>query len=581
MPANEELIKILLDKEILSSEQYEQLKIEANKQKIDPVDLLIKKKLLKAEDAAAIKAKLYNLPYVNLTEKTIGEGILSTISSEVAENYRIVCFEKEGDKIHVGITDPDNFKAMEAVDFLAKGNNLKVEYFLISEDSFKHALKQYQSVSKELSSALKTREEDEEAHDDSVKAESSEDLEEVTKSAPVAKIVNVIIRHAVEGDASDIHIEPMEKESRVRYRIDGVLHTSLVLPISVHPAIVARIKVLSNLKLDETRIPQDGRIHQKINEKYIDFRVSVLPLNKNEKVVMRILDTTKGAPKLDALGYQGVQLRVIKKCSERTEGLILITGPTGSGKSTTLFSMLDVVNKEGVNISTLEDPVEYNMPGVNQSQIKPDIGYTFAAGLRSFLRQDPDIIMVGEIRDQETGELAIHAALTGHLVFSTLHTTNAPGAITRMVDMGIEPFLLGSTLAAVVAQRLARKICSHCKEEIKLPEEHMSEIKKDIEEIGYKYIRTIMKEFDENNLKFYKGKGCSRCGNTGYSGRISVAEVLDVNEQIKEIIISGKINLSIEQIRKTQEYITVKQDGIIKVLQGFTTYEDVLRVMRN
>jgi len=541
-------------------------------------DILISKQLIKPEDLTKIKAEVYKLPYVNLIERSIGEGVVNTISSEVAENYKVICFDKEESRIKVGIIDPDNFKAIEAIDFLAKGSGLSVEYYLISEKSFKSVFKQYKSLAKELSTALETRAEEEVVE---TKTKEETEIEEITKSAPVAKIVSVVIRHAVEGGASDIHIEPSRKESRVRYRIDGILHTSLILPRSVHDALVARVKVMSNLKLDETRIPQDGRIRLVVNDREFDFRVSILPLIGAEKVVMRILDASKKPPTLEELGYDGIQLKVIQKNLKKTEGMLLATGPTGSGKSTTLFSILNIINKEEINIVTLEDPVEYQVKGVSQSQIKPDIGYTFATGLRSFMRQDPDVIMVGEIRDEETAELAIHSALTGHFVISTLHTTSAAGAITRLVDMNVEAFLLGSTLHTVIAQRLARKICSHCKEETKIPEEQLKKIKAEIEDAGIDYVKGIVKDFDPAKMVFYKGKGCPRCGNSGYSGRVALSEVLDINDNLKEFIIEGKKHLSIKDIKNSQKFIKVKQDGFIKVLQGITTMQEVLRVIEN
>jgi type IV pilus assembly protein PilB len=574
-----DFLNLLAEEKLISAEQMKEVLADAKAENKTIDDILLKRNILDSEKIVEVKAKLYGYPYANLTEKEVDEGTLNTISSEVAENYRIVCFDRDNKKMHVGITQPDNFKAVEAVDFLAKGSGLTVKYYLISKDSFNSAFKQYKSLAKELSSALKTREEEEGFLE--IKDKDKDDIDEITKSAPVAKIVSVIIRHAVEGKASDIHIEPSRKETRVRYRIDGVLHTSLVLPRTVHASIVARIKVMANLKLDETRIPQDGRIRLIIGEKEIDFRVSILPLVGTEKVVMRILDTTKGAPKLEELGYQGEQLRVILNNLSKTEGLFLITGPTGSGKSTTLFSVLDILNKEGVNISTLEDPVEYQMKGVNQSQIRPEIGYTFATGLRSFLRQDPDIIMVGEIRDEETAELAIHAALTGHFVASTLHTTDAAGAISRFIDMGVAPFLLGSTLHTVIAQRLARKICKFCKESIAIPEEYKKQIKKDIADIGEDYIKEIISDFDMEKISFFHGKGCPKCGNTGYSGRISVSEVLDVNEALKDKIFNGLTHFSLADIKSSQRFITVYQDGIIKVLQGATTMEEIMRVATN
>ncbi|MBU0722037.1 GspE/PulE family protein [Patescibacteria group bacterium] len=577
MSKSEELINLLIQNKLITDEQLIAIKKLPEYGK-NSEEAFIKSGLVDAEDLIKLKAKVYNLNYYSLIGVKIPDQVLNLIPVEVAENYKIVCFEIAQDKMKVGIVDPENFKAIEAIDFLAKEENLQPEYFLISALSLEIALKHYKTLGKEVSIALKTKEE-EDVLERASKKINQEEVEEVTKSAPVSKIVSVIIRHAVEGRASDIHIEPMQTETRIRYRIDGILHTSLILPKSVHRAIVGRIKVLANLKLDETRIPQDGRIRVNINNKEIDLRISIMPLLDEEKVVVRILDITMGAPTLEELGFMGAGLKVIKKNLVKTDGMFLITGPTGSGKSTTLFSILTDLNKEDINISTLEDPVEYFVKGANQSQVKPEIGFTFASGLRSLLRQDPDIVMVGEIRDNETAELGIHAGLTGHFVLSTLHTNDALGAIPRLLDMAVEPFLLGSTLNIVLAQRLGRKICEYCKAEYKLPENIIAEIKKELTAMPLATIKEMMPDFDFKKLKFYKGKGCVRCGGVGYKGRIALVEVLDVNDKIKEMIMSNKANFTFDDLVKNQNFITMKQDGIIKALLGLTTMEEVLRTV--
>ncbi|MDA3840736.1 MAG: GspE/PulE family protein [Patescibacteria group bacterium] len=577
---NKDILDILAEKEILGAKDVISIREEAESQKILIEDLLERKKIIDIEGLTKIKAETYGFPYKNLLDKDLSDDALQTIPSEVAQNYKIICFAKEDKKIKVGIIDTNNFKAIEAVDFLAKRGGLLAEYFLISKKSFNSAFKKYKILSKELTSALESKEESEEK-EKKKEEDDSGGMEEITKSAPVAKIVSVIIRHAVEGKASDIHIEPLDKETRIRYRIDGILHTSLVLPRNIHTAIVARVKVMANLKLDETRIPQDGRIRMAIDDKEYDFRVSILPLTGSEKVVMRILDTNKGAPSLVDLGFQGHALRVIEEGIKKTEGLFLVTGPTGSGKSTTLFSVLSSLNKEGINISTLEDPVEYHLPGANQSQVRPEIGYTFSSGLRSFLRQDPDIIMVGEIRDTETAELSIHAAMTGHFVLSTVHTISAVGAITRLVDIGVEPFLVGTTLRIIVSQRLARKICENCREEIKMTKEVSESLRKELKKIPSDYVKEIIPEYDVDNLKMFKGMGCVKCGNTGYKGRVAISEVIDVNKKMQEQILDGKKYFSTEEIRENQKYITITEDGLIKIIQGKTTMEDVLRVTQD
>ncbi|OGY97163.1 MAG: hypothetical protein A2543_02310 [Candidatus Komeilibacteria bacterium RIFOXYD2_FULL_37_8] len=403
------------------------------------------------------------------------------------------------------------------------------------------------------------------------------DVGEMVKSAPVSKIVSVILRHAIEGRASDIHIEPFTNQSKVRYRIDGVLHTTIVLPIYVHAALISRIKVMANLKIDETRIPQDGRIRINVHNKDVDFRISTIPLMGHEKVVMRILETPDKAPTFSELGFLGLQGKVIEKNIYKPNGMFLLTGPTGSGKSTTLFALLSFLNKEDVNISTLEDPVEYYIPGVNQSQIRPEVNFTFATGLRALLRQDQDIIMVGEIRDNETAELAIHAGLTGHSVLTTLHTNSAVGAIPRLFDMKVEPFLLASTLNAVVAQRLVRKICDKCKAEEKLPS--------GLEVTIHQHLDTIPKEafygdVDPKVFKFYKGKGCANCGQTGYKGRLSIAEAINVTRSLKDIIAKGFDRQEVEVELAKQKFITMEQDGVIKALLGLTSIEEIMRVSK-
>lgn len=578
MSKQEKLLYSLKKNQKITEEQAEELQkiSESNNQSIKEV--LIEKEILGLEEIAVAEAEAYGMLYINLTDKKVEDEVLNIFSREVAENYRIVCFEREEDTIKVGITDPENLKAMEVVSFLAKEEKLQVQYYLISDLSFNKIFNQYQSFQKEIYSALETKTKEEGLQ--KIKTEEEEDLGEVIKTAPITKIVSVIIKHAVEGRASDIHIEPFKKESRVRYRIDGILHTSLILPRTIHNALIARVKVMAKLKLDETRLPQDGRISLLFNDKAIDFRISILPLVGTEKAVLRVLDTTQGPPGLEELGYSGRALKIIKDNYKKTSGLFLVTGPTGSGKSTTLFTVLSLINSEDVNICTLEDPVEYFIKGVNQSQVRPEIGFNFANGLRALLRQDPDVVMVGEIRDNETAELAIHAGLTGHFVLSTLHTNDAIGAIPRLMDMEVEPFLLGSTLNAVIAQRLARKICPHCKEEEKISQDVLDDIKKEIEKIPAKVIRNEIESFSLDKAVFYRGRGCPKCGGSGYLGRIAIVEAIEINEELKNIISEGKRGISLKEVKENQDFISIKQDGIIKVLKGLTTIEDVLRVVR-
>ncbi len=585
MTNNKQLLNLLVSQQLISNAKAEKIRIDIAKNKKDLSRYLLEKKIVDEEKLTGIKALLANLPYINLSDKEVPKSVLTLLPEEVAKTYKIVCFEQEQRKIKVALVEP-SLKAMEAINFLVRDEKLQAQYFLTSLTSWRKVFKQYQKIEEEVSSALELKAQEDGEELISVKTETEDLNSQDINSAPVSRIVSVIIRHAVEARASDIHIEPYDKESRVRYRIDGILHTSLTLPSSIHKAIIARIKVLAKLKLDETRVPQDGRIRLVVNSKEVDFRVSTLPLANDEKIVMRILDVSKGAPDLIQLGFNKLALRRIKDGIMKTSGIFLVTGPTGSGKTTTLYSLLTILNKEGVNISTLEDPIEYQIKGINQSQVRPKVGFSFASGLRSLLRQDPNIIMVGEIRDEETAELAINAALTGHLVLSTLHTNDALGAVFRLLDMKIERFLLSSTLKTVVAQRLARRLCKHCRKEVNLTSETKEEIVKELKNLP----KTILEEELPDlksiedptaNYKVYQAVGCSHCDNTGYLGRVAIAEVVELEDKLKEIIDDAKEELDIQMVKKVEDFCSIKQDGIIKVLQGETTMEEVLRVIES
>ncbi|MFA6307862.1 MAG: GspE/PulE family protein [Patescibacteria group bacterium] len=569
------LLDFLKKNNLLNDDQYKELSSKEYST-FEDLERQVRRIVLVAdEDWTQAKGVFYELEYISLIGKKIDEEVLNVLPKELSENYQMVVFSKEGFKIEVGLVDPTNFKATEALNYLARKKNFQVKYYIISEDSYRSASKQYETLGEEVGEALDTAEAIFAPKEKDFDLEG--DIGEVVKSAPVSKIVSVILRHAIEGRASDIHIEPVNNQSKVRYRIDGVLHTTIVLPLYVHAALISRIKVMANLKIDETRIPQDGRIRIKVHNKDIDFRISTIPLMGQEKVVMRILETPDKAPTFSDLGFLGLQLKVIERNVHKPNGMFLLTGPTGSGKSTTLFAFLSFLNKEDINISTLEDPVEYYIPGVNQSQIRPEVNFTFATGLRALLRQDPDIIMVGEIRDNETAELAIHAGLTGHSVLTTLHTNSAVGAIPRLFDMKVEPFLLASTLNAVVAQRLVRKICEKCKAEDKLPHE--------VEVLLKQHLNSIPKEafygdINVDSFKFYKGKGCANCGQTGYKGRLSIAEAIHVTRSLKDIIAKGFDRAEVDAELAKQKFITMEQDGIIKALLGMTTVEEIMRVSK-
>jgi len=584
MDKREQLLNLLVQKQIINLIQAGDIMKSVQADKKDLADFLIGEKILDEEQLTQIKAEMYSLPYFLVQDESVPEAILNFLPEEIARNYNIICLAKDKKLVKIGLVEPDP-RAMEAVNFLASDEKLKVEYCLISRTSWDKVFKQYQKIEEEISSALELKAKEEGEELVQVKTESDNLGDEDINSAPVSRIVSVVIRHAVEARASDIHIEPFGNESRVRYRIDGILHTSLTLPKSIHNAIIARVKVLAKLKLDETRIPQDGRIRLLINSREIDFRISTLPLSSQEKVVMRILDTVKGAPTLEDLGFNKIALNSILEGIKKTNGIFLVTGPTGSGKTTTLYALMNILNKEGVNISTLEDPIEYELKGINQSQIRPKIGFSFANGLRSLLRQDPNIIMVGEVRDEETAELSIHAALTGHLVLSTLHTNDAIGSIFRLLDMKIEHFLLASTLKTVVAQRLARRLCPNCRQAFKPEAEMLDIIIKEFSDLPENLIKTEYPEFTTldalRNLSFYKEVGCSHCENTGFSGRIAISEVIAINETLKDMINVSDKNLNIEAVKKSQDFISIKQDGFFKVIQGVTTMAEVLRVIES
>ncbi len=537
-------------------------------------------RVIREEDIVRTKAAVLHVPYIDVFGRIVRGEILNLIAQEVAENYQMVAFSQVGNEVSVAMVDPTDFKALEAIEFIARKNRLQIRYSMVSDSGLKYILRQYESLSAEVEEALKSAES--EAVQFTAEHPTGEEhgVEEVIRRAPVSKMVSVILRHAVEGKASDVHIEPVGDESRVRYRVDGVLHTSIILPRHIHSSVVARIKVLASLKIDETRIPQDGRFHMTIEDREIDYRVSILPLFNQEKVVMRILDTAEGVSNLGQLGFEGRNLAAVEVAIRRPHGMILMTGPTGSGKSTSLYAMLSILNQERVNIVTLEDPIEYYLKGVNQSQIYPDAGYTFANGLRAILRQDPDIIMVGEIRDSETAQLAIHAALTGHLILTTLHTNDSFGAIPRLIDMGLEPFLISASLNVVLAQRLVRRVCLHCKTAMTLPASVEKEVRDALADLP-EGVAPEGLDIRAKNLPFFRGTGCARCENTGYKGRLAIIEVFQVNPDAQKIMVDGgDIIGKFKEAATRQHMYSMQQDGILKALRGLTTIEEIFAVTR-
>jgi len=530
------------------------------------------------QKAKTKQAELVKVPFIDLTNKNIPVEILREIPEEAATFYQFVPIARNENVLEVGMLDSDNLKAKEALRFIVRRRGLEAKVFAIDQIGLKNVLKQYRTLRGEVKKALEELEKELKGEEKlkPVKGRVEEIAEKIVTEAPITKIVAVILRHATEGRASDVHIEPIEKDIKVRFRVDGILHTSLILPKEIQPAIVSRIKILSNLKIDETRVPQDGRFHTVIGGKKIDFRVSTLPTSGGEKVVMRVLDPSVGLRTFPELGLQGYNFKTLEAAIEQPFGMTLITGPTGSGKTTTLYAILNKLNQEGVNIVSLEDPVEYYIEGINQSQIRPEIDYTFASGLRHILRQDPDIIMVGEIRDEETASLAIHAALTGHVVLSTLHTNNAIGVIPRLIDMGIGVFLLPTSLNLGIAQRLVRRLCEHCRKEVTVSVQVSDMIEQELNKLTSEQ----KKDFPwKKPFKTYRAVGCKFCGNKGTRGRVALYEMLAMTPELEEIINKDLSETKIKGEAQRQGMITMRQDGIFKALQGLISFEEMLRAV--
>lgn len=561
-----DLIEALIEKGVLEKEKAFLLLEEARTLNKKEEEVIVEKGVLSEERLFELKSEFLKIPLIKKAEKEIAPELLKIIPEETANYYKIVPLEKEGRILKVGMVYPEDLKAKEALEFLSRVGNFRYKIFLVTPAVFKKIIEFYRTPKKEVENVLSEIENV--LKTEKISLHKEEILEE---EAPVSKMVAVFLKYAVDGDASDIHIEPVKDKIRVRFRRMGSLHSTFFLPLKLLPAVVGRIKILSNLRIDETRIPQDGRFSVKYEDRKIDFRVSTLPTPLGEKAAIRVLDPRVGLKKFEDLGLAGRNFEAVKKAIEKPYGMILATGPTGSGKTTTLYAILQILNKEEVNIVTLEDPVEYSIEGINQSQIRPEIEYDFAQGLRHVLRQDPDIIMVGEIRDKETAGLAVHAALTGHIVLSTLHTNNAIGAIPRLIDLGVQPFLISATLNVVLAQRLVRRLCEKCKKKIKLTQEMKELILKDLE--GIPEIEEKIKE----NLYVWESVGCPDCDRQGFTGRVGIYEVLEITPKLKEIISKEPTESKILEEAKKQKIFSMRQDGFIKVLEGVTTIEEVLK----
>lgn len=556
---------ILVQEKALTPDQLAKLKIEAANKNTDVDKLISDLQIVPTDKYYEAKAKLLGIPFTTVATLPFSPEALGFIPRSIAERFNLIPFAYNKDINTLSVV-MGNGSDVEATEFIKQKTGAKIKIFQgVPEDVSGSIQNQYSfGLVGEVKAALQESEQI-----SKVKTFDLQSISEVIKEAPIAKIVSTILEYAVKSRASDVHLEPQEDRVRVRYRIDGILYERLSLPLGVREAVISRIKILSGMKIDEHRTPQDGRFNFKVAEEEVDLRVSALPTTYGEKIVMRLLRKSGGIPTLGDLGLRGTGLRTLETSILRPHGIILVCGPTGSGKTTTLYAVLSKLNTSRVNILTLEDPVEYQIPGANQVQINPDVGLTFATGLRAFLRQDPNIILVGEIRDKETTELAIQASLTGHLVFSTLHTSSAAGALPRLIDMGAETFLLASTINAAMGQRIARKICSHCKVDYAPPNEIIEEMRKSL--------GNLMPKAD-NGLRLYKGTGCEACGHSGFLGRIGIYEVLPVTEGIAKLILERSDSSTIEAKAKEEGMITMKQDGYLKVLEGVTTIDEILRV---
>lgn len=568
---------------LLTPKQLDLIKVESAESGKSIEEIIRNMPEIPKEGLAKAMAVTAGLPYVDLSQKKIDKSVLEAVNKSISEKYKLVPFGKVGDFLSVAMTNPNDIIAIE---YIEKKTGLKLKPYFATEESVRRAIDQYDDYSVEVQNVIGDMEKPPEINLKEEKRKPGE-AAIITQDAPITRALNTILEYAAKSRASDIHIEPREKDIKVRYRIDGILYNTMTLPKHIHPALVSRVKILSNLKIDEHRVPQDGRYQLNLEEREIDLRISITPIVYGEKVVIRLLDKTSGIITLENLGIKGRAYRIIEEGTKKPHGMILSTGPTGSGKSTSLYAILSKINKPSVNIITVEDPVEYNINGINQIQVNNAVGLTFASGLRSILRQDPDVIMVGEIRDKETAELAVQSALTGHTVLSTLHTNSAAGALPRLLEMDIEPFLIASTVNTVIAQRLVRKICDNCKVEYDATPSLVQAIKtslhgilpsknddkKKTTELGFEKLPYM----EDEKFKLYKGKGCEACKNTGYWGRTGVYEIFSVSEKIEDLIISQASTSEIQQAAIKEGMVTMRQDGFLKALSGITTLEEVVR----
>lgn len=564
----------LFKKGIINDGQIGKVKNLAKEKYNGDIDSALFEVGIKEEDVLKAKGEYFNMPTKAVDSKSVSFDVLKYIPEDSARHYNFAPFAINDGILEVGVADPSNIEAMDALQFISAKSGMPFKVFLVSKTDYGNIMEKYKGVSSQVDEALSDLEAEEIIN---IKKQDESSLDEVKKGseikivedAPVIKIVTVILRNAIEGNASDVHIEHTGENVKVRYRVDGSLYTTIVLPVNVYSGVVARIKILSKLRLDEKRKPQDGSFSANIEGRKIDFRVSTMPAYYGEKVVMRVLDSEKGVKPLDQLGLSSRNLALVKESIKRPYGLILITGPTGSGKSTSLYSLMNELDKEQSNIVSLEDPVEYRMQDVNQSQMMPEIGYTFASGLRSILRQDPDIIMVGEIRDKETAQLAIQAALTGHLVFSTLHTNSAIGAIPRLIDMGVDPYLIAPTLVLSIAQRLAKMTYPSCKKSVPMDPSIKLQIENELEDLPEEFRKEI-----EIKNEMYETVPSSACP-TGTRGRIAVFEMFKIDKEMQNVILKNPNEDEIYKSARKNGMLMMREDAMLKAINGIIPYREV------
>lgn len=566
------LIQELYKQGKFNEQKRKELETEAEKTDKTEEEVILANKIVAEDELFKLKSNLGKISILKPNPEEIPLEVLELISEEAAVNYKMTPLFKKEKVVGIGMVYPEDILAQNALRFLAQKWNFRYEIYLITFSDLNNILKQHRNLKSETKKAL--TEFSKEKSEILTALSKGSIAAEVTSEAPIIKMVLVILRHAIEGNASDIHIEPGREKLNIRFRQDGILHLSLFLPLSVHSSIVSRIKILANLKIDENRIPQDGRFSARINNKDIDFRVATLPTLYGEKVEIRVLDPAEGLKPFEKMGLSGRSFDLVQKAIQEPYGLIISSGPTGSGKTTTLYALLKVLNQESVNIVTIEDPIEYAIDGISQSQVKPEIGYSFAEGLRQILRQDPDIIMVGEVRDEQTASLVIHSALTGHIVLSTLHTNSAVGAIPRLIDMGIRPFLIPSTLKIAISQRLVRTLCDRCKKKVRINEKIKNYIIKNFKNLP-PLTRTVIKEEDISYA--YEANGCQTCNFKGYRGRTGIFEVLSMTDELADIILKNPVESLILKTAQKQGMLTMTQEGILKVLAGETTIDEIIR----